>query len=107
MGWLWEILAMRFYQIDRVERNLLVVAAERYAVHVEQEASGFIRTSCDNNFLGDCRIRGGWKWEIRDCFREVILHCIVISKTATFSWKGIDVHCRIYYHHKVSPALWA
>ena len=85
-------------------RDLLVVAAEGLAVHVEEEVSGCVGAGCDDDLLSRCGIRGGWKWEIRDCFTKVILHSIASAKLQPSHRVQRNVHCRIYYHHKASPS---
>ena len=61
--------------------DLLVIATERFSVHVEQEVSGGVGTGCDDDILGRCRVRSGWEREVWGGLTEIILHCTALAKT--------------------------
>ena len=61
---------------DRLHgKNLLVVAAERLAIHVEQKVSSRVGPGCDYDLLRCCWARGGWEAQICNCLTQVILRC--------------------------------
>ena len=75
---------------DRLHgKNLLVVAAERLAIHVEQKVSSRVGPGCDYDLLRCCGVRGGWEGEIWNCFTQVILRCTgsAIAQRSN-PWKG-------------------
>ena len=58
--------------------DLLVIAAEGFSVHVEEENVGCVRGARDDEVLCCCWVRGRWEWEVRGRQIEVILSPISI-----------------------------
>ncbi len=83
--------------------DLLVVAAERFAVHVEEEHTGSIGVGCDNDVLFRCWVRGRWEWEVWGCLAEIILP--IVSVFTVFQKLRADhVHFRTCCRHKELPS---
>ena len=61
------------YSMSRDAKDLLIVRAEGFAIHVEQEAPRCVGASGDHYILSRGRVRGSREWEIGDGFAEVIL----------------------------------
>ena len=62
---------------------LLVISAEGFAVHVEEEHAGSVDACCDDDVLCRCWIGGRGEGEVWGCQGEVILRS-GISKAAIF-----------------------
>ena len=58
--------------------DLLVVAAEGFAVHGEEENAGCVHAARDDDVLFRCWVRGRWEWEVWDCQIEGILSGISV-----------------------------
>ena len=86
--------------------DLLVVAAERFAVHVEEENAGCVDAPGDDDFLCCCWIRRRWEREVWGCLGEVILSSVSIFAGILHKIDA-DAHCRTCCHRRELPLFWA
>ena len=100
--------------------GLLVVAAEGFVVHVEEEHAGSVGVAGDDDVLFCCWVGSRWEGEEWGCQREVVLLCISVSIFAVVGWNvkqegkkkrnieiSLNVRYRICCHRRELLLSWA